>query len=171
MATMKARPGNTTDMTKVRPAMPGDEHLVRDVRLQALADSPEAFWSTYEQEAARPGADWERLLLSGVTFLLEDDAGRPVGLVGAHADANDVTAGRVVSMWVHPEARGTGASDALMRTVLQWAESQGFTPLRLFVVDGNAIARRFYERHGFRPNGRHLVRPRDGRVELEMERP
>jgi hypothetical protein len=35
---------------KVRRAVPGDEPILRKLRLQALADSPAAFGSTYDRE-------------------------------------------------------------------------------------------------------------------------
>jgi hypothetical protein len=34
----------------VRRAMPGDEPILRALRLQALSDTPDAFGSTYERE-------------------------------------------------------------------------------------------------------------------------
>jgi GNAT superfamily N-acetyltransferase len=46
-------------------------------------------------------------------------------------------------------AEGTGASTALMRAAEKRARAQGFTTLTLNVFEGNARARRFYEREGF----------------------
>ncbi len=69
-------------------------------------------------------------------------------------------------MWVHPTLRGTGAADALVTEHLAWARTVG----RAAVIATNGRARRLYERHGFRLNGRETMRE-DGRVELQMELP
>jgi hypothetical protein len=55
----------------VRLAAIGDEHVLRSLRLQALADSPGAFSSTYERELARTIEDWRQWLAPGVTFILQ----------------------------------------------------------------------------------------------------
>jgi ribosomal protein S18 acetylase RimI-like enzyme len=46
-------------------------------------------------------------------------------------------------------AEGTGASTALMTAAENRARAQGFTKITLNVFEGNARARRFYERGGF----------------------
>lgn len=49
----------------VRRAVPGDEPVLKALRLQALTDSLEAFSSTYERELARTTEDWQRWLAPG----------------------------------------------------------------------------------------------------------
>ena len=73
---------------EVRRAMPGDEPILRALRLQALSDTPEAFGSTYERELARTDDDWRRWLTPGATFILTDEDG-PRGLVSGGHDAAD----------------------------------------------------------------------------------
>ena len=55
----------------LRQAVRGDEPTLRRLRLAAMTDSPEAFGSTYEREAARTVEDWARWLSPGATFLME----------------------------------------------------------------------------------------------------
>jgi ribosomal protein S18 acetylase RimI-like enzyme len=153
----------------VRRAAIGDEAILRDARLEALADAPEAFGSTYEREVARTVEDWRRWFSAGVTFLLED-AGAVRGIVyGAH-DASDHSIVQLMAMWVHPDIRGSGAGDALVGEVVGWARAEGARAVRLQVIDSNHRARRFYERNGFRLTGQTRIRERDGRVEAQMER-
>lgn len=45
-------------MVSVRATGPGDWELVRDVRLAALRDAPDAFASTYQREAAYTEEQW-----------------------------------------------------------------------------------------------------------------
>lgn len=46
--------------TTVRRAAPGDAPTLRTLRLEALAEAPEAFASTYHRELARTTPDWQR---------------------------------------------------------------------------------------------------------------
>ena len=153
----------------VRRAAPGDEPILRAVRLQALSDTPEAFGSTYDRELARTTADWQRWMSPGATFIL-DDAGGPKGIVAGMRDESDAAVVHLMSMWVDPALRGSGAAEALVASLLEWAETEGARQMRLAVIQTNDRARRFYERLGFRGNGRQGVRERDGAIEVEMER-
>ena len=154
---------------RVRRADVGEELLLRDLRLQALAEAPEAFGSTYDRELARTPADWQRWLSSRITLILED-AGKACGLVTGMHDPDDSSIVYLMSMWVHPASRGSGAGDALVTELLTWARSAGARVVRLDVIRTNTRARRLYERHGFRLTGRETVRQRDGQIELQMER-
>jgi ribosomal protein S18 acetylase RimI-like enzyme len=55
----------------------------------------------------------------------------------------------LISMWVAPEARGTGVGDALIEATCQWAREAGAGELRLDVKEDNVQAIRLYIRHGF----------------------
>ena len=142
---------------------------MRELRLQALSIAPEAFGSTYQREVDRPAADWQGWLSSGVTFILEDAAGAQGMVAGMH-DADDPAVVRLMAMWVSPALRGSGAADALIAAVLSWARSQGAASVRLNVIQTNGRARHVYERNGFRATGIEVVRERDGRIEVQMER-
>jgi ribosomal protein S18 acetylase RimI-like enzyme len=69
-------------------------------------------------------------------------AGQVVGFVTVRED-------EVEQVYVAAEARGTGVADALLRHAEQ-AIARGFDVAWLSVVVGNARARRFYERSGWR---------------------
>ena len=153
----------------VRRAATGDEPILRRVRLQALSDTPEAFGSTYDRELARTIADWQRWMSPGATFIL-DDAGGAKGIIAGLRDEHDAAVVHLMSMWVDPALRGSGAAEALVASLLAWAETEGARQMRLAVIQTNDRARRFYERLGFRENGRQGVRERDGAIEVEMER-
>ncbi len=151
----------------VRRAVIGNEAVLRAVRLQALSDSPRAFGSTYERELARTTEDWRRWLAPGATFLLEAD-GEARGMVAGVRDAQDSSVVHLMAMWIHPDHRGTGAADALVSSVKDWAAEVGATQVRLNVVEGNGRARQCYERAGFRATGRQGVLEKNGDVEIEM---
>lgn len=153
----------------VRRARPGDEVDVKRIRLEALADSPDDFDSTLERETAFPDEEWTRRLAASATFLFETPDG-PRGIAAGVRHDSDPHAAFLVSMWVHPDWRGSGAADALIRSVLAWARDEDFAEIRLHVDDRNARARRCYERHGFRATGEKLLRERDAMPETEMLR-
>lgn len=155
-------------MFHVRRATPGDESIVRALRLEAMTRAPEAFGSTYERELARTPDDWQRWLSTGATFILID-AERPGGIVAGLHDPADRSIVHLMSMWVDPECRGGGTADSLVASVLSWARAEGARAVRLAVIDTNVRARRCYERNGFRATGTQLIRERDGATELQME--
>jgi GNAT superfamily N-acetyltransferase len=152
---------------KIRRAAIGDETVLRSLRIQALTDSPEAFGSTIERELARTTEDWRRWMAPGVTFVLDAD-GEPRGLVAGSRDPKDAAVVHLMAMWVHPKMRGTGAADALVSGIKDWAAQVGAASVRLNVVENNGRARRCYERCGFQATGRRGVVERSGDAEIEM---
>jgi ribosomal protein S18 acetylase RimI-like enzyme len=142
-----------------------DIEVLRAIRLRALRDAPEAFWTTYESEVDHTPDDWRHWLATAAFFV--DDTGR-YGIAGGMPDPDDPTAAWLVSMWVAPERRGSGLADQLVSGVMAWAESEGRECIRLHVEEHNQRALRCYQRLGFQFTGRRLYRPRDGRWEVEM---
>jgi GNAT superfamily N-acetyltransferase len=153
----------------VRRALPGDESILRALRLEALTDAPEAFGSTYDRELARTMSDWQRWTSPGATFILDTRDG-PRGLAAGQHDAADPHVVHLMAMWVHPALRGSGAAETLVAAVTDWAASEGAKTVRLDVFQANARARRFYARLGFRESGDLAPHARDGRIEVRMDR-
>ncbi len=121
----------------------------RDVRLAALSDAPAAFGSRLEVERARPESEWRARLERRSQFVVRD-RGRTVGTVGC-LDVEGAV--ELVSMWVAPDARGSGVADRLVAVVLDVARERGHGTTVLWVSDGNRPAERLYERHGFARTG------------------
>jgi GNAT superfamily N-acetyltransferase len=149
---------------EVRRAGTGDEDVVRSVRIAALTDAPDQFGSTLERELARDAEGWTDFVTRGALFLLERD-GDAVGIAGGLPDGDEL---ELVSMWVAPDARGTGGGDALVQAVIHWA---GGRALVLGAIDGNEPARQLYERNGFVATGETWLRERDGATGFTMRRP
>lgn len=146
---------------RVRRAIPGDEDVVRTLRLAALADAPNAFSSTLDVEAAWSPSDWQEWISRGATFIAEDSDG-PKGIVAGEPNWDDPGSAFLIAMWVHPVLRGTGAADKLVACVLSWARAEGASGVWLHVDKGGDRARRCYERKGFRATGHEIVRKRGG---------
>lgn len=141
-------------MTEIRRAGPDDWRQVREVRLTALRGAPEAYGSTYEREIAFDEATWRSRTRSSAQFLAVRD-GVGVGLVAGFHDPEDCGPDErlLVSMWVAPEARGSGTADALVGAVVAWARAEGAAALLLDVALGNDRARGAYLRAGFVATG------------------
>lgn len=154
----------------MRRAGIGDEPVLRELRLEAMLDSPEAFGSNYEREFARTTDDWRRWLAPGATFILEAD-GVPRGIVAGMHDKEDAEVVHLMAMWVNPALRGSGAAERLVAAVVAWGRTEGARCVRLDVFETNERARRVYERCGFVPTGLETTHDLDGRVEVRMEMP
>jgi len=136
----------------------------RDVRLAALADAPHAFASSLAKEQGYDEAGWRDWMHPdrGLKAVLDTQTG-PVGLVGAWLPENR-NAVELYSMWVQPSWRGRGLGDVLVSEVLDWAREHDHKQVELWVVDGNRIAERLYQRHGFRLTGESQPHPSDADV-------
>jgi RimJ/RimL family protein N-acetyltransferase len=136
-----------------------DEHeRLRELRLAALANDPQAFGSTYARDAAFPTESWERLAAKSEdgtterTFVLVDGEDRWLGLALVRLDSP--AKAWLGAMWVAPEARRRGAAVWLCDACAEWASSRGAGELTLSVVVDNDAARRAYEAAAFAIRGR-----------------
>ena len=130
-----------------------DWPILRELRLAALSDSPEAFGQPLGDAAAQPDAEWisaARASSAGdrrAWFLARGGDGTPIGLVqGRRRPPHDCL---VFSMWVAPSARRSGVGRALLEAIDDWAREWGAARVVLWVVGGNHAALRFYERLGY----------------------
>lgn len=156
---------------RIRVAEPDDWRKVRDVRLRALADAPEAFESTFELENGFGQAEWEQRTGSATWFLAEA-GGQVVGVaVALVQDHYGPTVRHLVSMWVEPGWRGTGTADLLVQALCDRSKGEGARTVTLWVIDDNKAAEKLYERAGFRRSGEAKPLSRDpAREEFRMVR-
>jgi ribosomal protein S18 acetylase RimI-like enzyme len=141
----------------IRHLTPADAADFRVIRLAALQDTPEAFGSTYESEAARPLSGWEeRLALPGAFgAYLGDEIVGMARFMQDSGSAKERHKGAVYGMYVAPQARGRGIGSALIEAVIEHA-SGIVEQLRLGVVDTNIAAIRLYQKHGFEIYGTEM---------------
>src|SRR5262245_36055761 len=94
-----------SDAASVRRFTPAEWRKYRELRLRALADSPDAFGSTLAQEQGRPEADWSTRLTSGAASpsdlpLVAELRGEAVGLAWVRVDASEPEVAHLYQMWV-----------------------------------------------------------------------
>ncbi len=158
-------------MVEIREVGADDWEAMRDVRLAALRDAPQAFASTYEREVAFTEADWQRRIVGGGSFLAHapELGAASVGIAGGFETAPGTI--ELVSMWVRPQARGHGIGQALVQAVIGWARARGASRVHLWVTENNGHARLLYERCGFRSTAERQPLPSDAEViEIGMAR-
>ena len=121
----------------------------RQIRLQALRCSPEAFGSTFEAESARP---LERFAerLSKCTVFGAFRGAEIVGMAGfvGREGAKDAHKGMLWGMYVRADSRNAGVGRRLAETVIEFARER-VELLQLAVVSDNEPARRLYASLGF----------------------
>lgn len=169
----------------VRRVRAGEGGLVRELRLRAVSDpvASIAFLTTLDEELGRDAAFWDERAAGGAEggaaamFVAEDgDAwvGSATVLVRRAGDVDHtgrtLGTGRadVVGVYVAPEARGSGAIDALLDDCARWSAAQGFETLSLDVHVDNLRAQAVYRRAGFVPTGETFTGPIG--AELAMSR-
>jgi ribosomal protein S18 acetylase RimI-like enzyme len=148
---------------------PDDAGLYRDIRLEALKASPEAFGSTFETENAQP-LSWFFDRLGTTTVLGAFSDMKLVAMAGFAIQQGQKRAhkGLLWGMYVRPAARGTGVGRRLIEAVFDVAR-QHVELIQLTVVQENEQARRLYASLGFLDYGleKHSLK-QDGRYYDEV---
>jgi ribosomal protein S18 acetylase RimI-like enzyme len=134
----------------IRQVETADWERLRDARLRALTDAPEAFLETLANAEVFPDERWQDRATptdKQATFVVEREGvfdGMATGFV-----ADDPATVYLVGMWVEPELRGTGTAGELVARVVDWARACGSDRVLLSVERDNGRAARLYEKCGF----------------------
>jgi len=137
----------------IREAKPTDAIRYRELRLNALLDSPTAFSADYQINLRHPVSFWESRLTSdeyGIMFLAEHENAL-IGMTGVRKGESPKTrhGAYVWGVFVCPPWRGLHLAEALISTCADWARERDVVILKLGVMANNASAIRCYERCGF----------------------
>jgi GNAT superfamily N-acetyltransferase len=145
----------------IRRAQPEDARELAQVHVDSWQAAyrgvvPDSFLQSFTYQRREDA--FRKALLAGQeeTYLLEEDD-RPVAIltIGASRDA-DLDAGRVGELWgiyITPDRWRRGIGTGLVREAERMLRSRGYSEIVLWVLEGNADARRFYEAMGFAPDG------------------
>lgn len=141
----------------VRRAEAHEWEKLRELRLQALADTPEAFAATLAESAARTDEEWRARFVPGpghVSVVEVDEDGTFVGMVSGFLSPDVPDVAYLAGMFVLPERRGRGIGRRLVAEVEAWAAELGLRRLELDVNPELPAAAQLYEGCGFRRTGR-----------------
>jgi GNAT superfamily N-acetyltransferase len=157
-------------MVLVRATTMTDWQALREIRLQALLDAPDAFGSTHAREAAFGEDEWRRRASRDGSFIAFLPEVGPAGLGGGYVAEPEVV--ELIGMFVRPQARGRGVGEAVIDAVAGWAGQRGASTVHLWVTETNSRARLLYERCGFTVTTERQPLPSNPALgEIGMQRP
>lgn len=127
----------------------GDTGLYREIRLEALKNSPESFGDSFEDQMDAPDKVFQERLKKNIVFgaFVGDEL---VGTAGLFLEGSRKAKhrARMWGIYVKKEFRGKGIADDLIASVVNYARSCS-EQLHLEVTTINSSALKLYERHGF----------------------
>jgi GNAT superfamily N-acetyltransferase len=147
---------------RIRPAEPSDALPIAEVHVRGWQWGyrdllPADVLDSLSVERRQQG--WVEILNSlpsGAAVFVAVEADQIVGFAGVGPsrddDAPDAT-GELSSLYIEEELAGLGVGRALISAAIEFAQDFGYRELRLWVLERNSRARRFYEAAGFRLDG------------------
>lgn len=177
-ATYDCLPEHVVMDQQVRRILADEWRLYRELRLEALKDSPLAFVEQYDDAVTRGDRYWQDRVERDATSpasstFVAMHAGMFIGKASCFVEPEitKYVSAHVVGVYVTPQFRGQPVAEALMVAVLRWAREQAAAVrIRLFVLDTNDRAAAFYRRVGFVPTGATVAwPPNPAFTEHEME--
>jgi len=137
----------------IRRINAGEGLLYKELRLESLKESLDAFLSKYEDALERSDDSWHTQSDSSssgstrATFIVED--AKPLGLGAIYRNSESSNEGELLQMWISPNLRGSRVATDLINTLLGWASDSGILVVRAKVCRRNHQALAFYKKIGF----------------------
>ncbi|MFO7539732.1 MAG: GNAT family N-acetyltransferase [Chloroflexota bacterium] len=146
----------TADMFKIRKFAAHEWPTYKNIRLRALADSPDAFGRTLAEAQEYADDYWSGRLSSGANSgrdlpLVAECDDEPIGLTWGRIEASRPEVANLYQVWVDPDYRQHGVGQLLLERVITWARAENARYLDLGVTFADSPAMRFYRRNGFEP--------------------
>jgi GNAT superfamily N-acetyltransferase len=137
----------------IRTIAAGEWPVWRDLRLRALAEAPDAFRPTLEEESNQPDRWWSELIgatvehpRGGLWVAWADD--EAVGMLFGRLD-EEYTVMEIGAMWVAPDVRRQSVGTGLIEAAIEWARGLGVSVASLWATEDNTEAVAFYRQRGF----------------------
>jgi GNAT superfamily N-acetyltransferase len=149
----------------IRRVESADWSALREIRLEALTDAPEAFGSTLQSALRLSARQWRHRVAANAYFVAEQN-GAVIGMVSGGYNDNHPGTHWLYGMYVTPTARGGEAAQLLVAAVADWGRGQGAREIYLHVASGVPRARTFYLKNGFTLTGESFAMERDRSVTM-----
>jgi RimJ/RimL family protein N-acetyltransferase len=142
----------------IREANPLDAMRFRELRLEALQDSPIAFTADYRKNLNQPAKYWEDLLTTQAdesTIFVPESEGKLLGMTGITRGSSPKTrhGAWIWGVYVTAAWRGLHIAEEMINSCLVWARARKIVFAKLGVSAVNKPAIRCYERCGFKIYG------------------
>jgi ribosomal protein S18 acetylase RimI-like enzyme len=161
--------------------MPDDNLKIRDARLDELDEVSQVLKKAYSQYADfMPGQDWKDYLeniinvrsrLPEAELIVAEIDSRLVGTVTLYLKYQSTSLEGWLPGWagvrllaVHPDYRGRGIGRALMEECIRRCRTQGIRSIALHTSEMMGVAKRMYEKMGFKRIPEFDFHPRPGIV-------
>jgi len=161
----------------LREARPSDLEAVSGLFLACWRVSyagvlPDHVIAMFDDDGAR--ALWQRALenpKAGSVGIVAEQPGRGVvGVIRLGSDPGEPSSGHVFSLYVDPSAQGLGVGGRLLGEAERRFRDDGRAQATLWVFAANTASLRFYEHHGWHPDGGQRVEAEYGEPELRLRR-
>jgi RimJ/RimL family protein N-acetyltransferase len=137
----------------IREASLADAIQFRELRLEALQDSPTAFPADYMANVNHPVSFWEdRLKTNGIgTIFFAEHENQLIGMMGIRRGESSKTkhSASIWGVYVRPKWRGLRIAESLIEACIEWAKSKDVIIVKLGVTAASTSAVRCYQRCGF----------------------
>jgi GNAT superfamily N-acetyltransferase len=149
---------------RIRPANAGDGSWILPLASRLHDFGPPPYRPRDQMDravAASIGAALSGARTDAAVYVAVGASDEPLGFIHLHGATDFFTGephGHVSDIVVTAGAEGRGVGQALMGAAEDWARRLGYRLLSLHVFDGNARARSFYERLGYRPDIVKLIK-------------
>ncbi|MBN1151534.1 GNAT family N-acetyltransferase [candidate division WOR-3 bacterium] len=140
-------------MPLIRRIREEDWQIYRNIRLDAMKESPMAFSTTYQDAQKRDDRTWKEQVHSAVSgsercTYLAFDGDKAIGVASIYG-TDEEGVGELIQVWVSPDYRGTSTAFDLIKTVLDWASRENYKSILAIVRKDNEKAVNFYIKFGF----------------------
>jgi ribosomal protein S18 acetylase RimI-like enzyme len=161
---------------ELRRLRQGEAEQLRELRLRALQDAPDAFAASLDGGRAVPPEAWNEWTTMGAVSetqltVVAVDGDRWLGMVVGRLLPDRPGSAWLEALWVDPGARRAGLGSRLIEAVAAWSRDRGVRTLELSVTENNGPAKALYARCGFVETGRRRPLPADpSRTEVFLSR-
>lgn len=136
----------TRAVLDIRLLKPADWRVLRDIRLRALIDAPDAFTAHYLDEQRVSDDQWRQRLRTDF-WVVAAERGVGIGMAGLVGHPEEPE--HIESIWVAPTHRNQGVFRSLLGKLTQIAREVQLSELKLWVLEDNLLAWCAYRRLGF----------------------
>lgn len=138
----------------IRQANLGDVMQFRELRIDALLDSPTAFSADHQRTFNHPMKYWEETLTmddNEASIFLAENENNLIGMTGIARGRSPKTqhGAGIWGVYIRPQWRGLHIAEALIEMCIDWARMRNANIVKLAVVSTNESAVRCYKRCGF----------------------
>jgi GNAT superfamily N-acetyltransferase len=144
----------------VRDAVPQDAAAIADVHVRSWQSAyrrllPQEFLDQLRAEDRAAGYEIGSREPRAATTLIATIGEAVAGFatIGPSRDADAASAGELRALYVDPDRWRGGVGKTLLVEARKRLSDAGYREALLWVLDGNAIADRFYRADGWRPDG------------------